>query len=125
MKDINIKDIIDLASEEIDNPESELKKVFDWHHERKIMLIKGTISIAVSLLIAIGLAYLKSEINFNSSWELSIILIGAISSIVYGIFQLVKAKRVGKKYLASITLLCQLKRIKPFINLYRRHLRGY
>lgn len=124
MKDISIKELIDLATQDVSDPESELKKVYDWHHERKVMIIKGSISVAVSLIVALTIAYLKSEIKITDKWVLLFPLFFSVLSLTYGAYELSKIRRVGKKYIAAITLLNQFKKIKPFLNLYRRTLRG-
>ena len=118
MKDITIKDIIDLATQDVSDPDAELKKVYEWYHERKIMIIKGTISISVSLIIALSIAYYKSEIKVDN-WELIYPLILSLLFLFFGFFELLRVRKIGKKYVAAITLLNRLKKIKPFLLLYR------
>jgi hypothetical protein len=118
MKDINIKQIIDLATQDISNPEAELKKAYEWYHERKIMIIKGTTSIALTLIISLLISYYKSEIKVDN-FSLMIAIICSFLSMSYGIYELYQIKKISKKYIASITLLNKFKKIKPFISLYR------
>jgi len=118
MKDISIKEIIDLATQDVTNPDAELKKVFDWYNDRKIMIIKGTLGIAVSLIITLALAYYKSEIKVDK-WMMIFPLFFSLLSITYGVYQLTRLRKIGKKYIAAITLLNRLKKIKPFLTLYR------
>ena len=118
MKDINIKEIIDLAAQDISDPESEIKQVYKWYHERKVMSIKGTVSISISLIITLGIAYYKSEIQINN-WTLIFPLIFALLTMTYGVYELVKLRRLGRKYIAAISLLDTFIKIKPFLNLYR------
>ncbi|MFB6344081.1 hypothetical protein ACE1ET_20350 [Saccharicrinis sp. FJH62] len=123
MKDINIRDIIDLATQEVADPDSELKKVYEWHHERKIMIIKGTISIAISLIISLTISYFKSELKLDK-WSMLYPLGFALLSMTYGFYELYRVRSVGRKYIAAITLLNRFKKITPFLNLYRRTLRN-
>lgn len=123
MKDINIKEIIDLATQDVSDPDAELKKVYDWHHERKIMIIKGTVGIAISLLITLTISYFKSEIKIEQ-WSMLYPLGFAVLSMSYGIYELVRIRTVGRKYIAAITLLNRLKKIMPFLELYRNSLRN-
>ncbi|HLN73409.1 MAG TPA: hypothetical protein VK205_08945 [Prolixibacteraceae bacterium] len=118
MKDINIKEIIDLATQDVVDPDAELKKVYDWYNERKIMIIKGTLSIAVSLIITLAIAYYKSEIKVDK-WMMIFPLFFSLLSMTYGIYELSILRKIGKKYIAAITLLNRLKKIKPFLTLYR------
>ncbi len=121
MKDINIKDIIDLATQEVSDPDAELKKVYEWHHDRKMMIVKGTIGIAISLVITLVVSYFKSEIeldNLTMIYPLSF----ALLTMTYGIYELIRVRRLGKKYIAAITLLNRFKKIAPFINRYRKSL---
>jgi len=107
----------------ISNPEAELKNVYQWYHERKIMLIKGSISIALSLIIALIISYLKSEIPESDVWLLIFPIIFTLTTVLYGIIELNKVRRISKKYIAAITLLNQFKNIRLFLKLYRSKLR--
>jgi hypothetical protein len=118
MKDINIKEIIDLATQDVADPDAELKKVYNWYNERKIMIIKGTLSIAVSLIITLALAYYKSEIKVDK-WMMIFPLFFSLLSITYGVYELSRLSKIGKKYIAAITLLNRLKKLQPFLTLYR------
>jgi hypothetical protein len=119
MKDINIKEIIDLATQDVTDPEAELQKVYDWYNERKIMIIKGTVSVSISLLITLAISYYKDEIKIHT-WLIIIPIIFSILSMTYGFYELLLLRRIGKNYVAAITLLNKLKKIKPFLILYRR-----
>ncbi len=121
MRDINIKEIIDLATQDIAEPDGELQKVYDWHHERKIMLIKGTVGIGMSLIITLLISYYKSEIKVDK-WMMIFPLIFSILSMTYGIYELYRLRQTGRKYLAAISLLNRMKKIKPFLTLYRNTL---
>ena len=123
MKDINIKDIIDLATQEVSDPDAELKKVYEWHHERKMMIIKGTVSIAISLIVTLAIAYFKSEIDLTN-WQMLYPLAFALLTMTYGFYELNRVSRLGKKYIAAITLLNRFKKITPFLSLYRSALRN-
>jgi len=118
MRDINIKEIIDLATQDVADPDAELKKVYEWHNERKIMIIKGTVGIAVSLIITLTISFYKSEIKVYN-WTMIFPLISSLLSITYGAYELAKLRQIGRKYIAAITLLNRLKKIKPFLTLYR------
>lgn len=123
MKDLKIKEIIDLATQEVSEPDSELKKVYEWHHDRKMMIIKGSVGIAISLLITLTISYFKSEIQIKQ-WSMIYPLGFAALSMTYGIYELIRIRTVGKKYIAAITLLNRFKKITPFLELYRRALRN-
>lgn len=118
MKDINIKDIIDLATQDVNNPSAELKKVYEWHHERKMMIIKGTISIAISLIVMLAFAYFKSELTIDN-WTMLYPLGFSLLTMTYGFYELNRARKLGKKFIAALTLLNRFKKITPFLNLYR------
>lgn len=123
MKDINIRDIIDLATQEVSDPDAELKKVYEWHHERKMMIIKGTVSIAISLIVTLAIAYFKSELEL-SNWQMLYPLAFSILTMTYGFYELNRVRRLGKKYIAAITLLNRFKKITPFLSLYRSAIRN-
>lgn len=123
MKDINIRDIIDLATQEVSDPDAELKKVYEWHHERKMMIIKGTISIAISLVLTLAIAYFKSELEL-SNWQMLYPLVFSILTMTYGFYELNRVRKLGKKYIAAITLLNRFKKITTFLSLYRSALRN-
>jgi hypothetical protein len=118
MKDIRIREIIDLATQDISDPDAKLKKVYEWYNERKIMIIKGTVSIAVSLIITLAISYYKSEIKVDP-WMMLFPLLFSLLSMTYGIYELSRLRQIGKKYVAAITLLSRLKKLKSFFTLYR------
>lgn len=118
MKDINIRDLINLATQEVTDPEAELKKVYEWHHERKLMIIKGTISVAISLIVALAIAFFKSELKIDNTTMLYPLGFSLLT-MSYGFYELYRVSKLGRKYIASITLLNRFKQITPFLSLYR------
>jgi hypothetical protein len=122
MKDITIKELIDLAGEDVSNPDENLIKVYEWHYERKMTMIKGSIGVAISLVVSLIIAYFEAdseENNFNH-WEVLVpVCISFFLIMSYGFYELYKIRKLGNNFVGAIILLNKFKSIKPFIKKYR------
>src|ERR1041385_164338 len=118
MSDIRISELIDLASEEIEKTEEKVQKTFEWYYDRTTMTIKGTIGAAASLIIALSISYFKQEFKVEYK-ELLIALGFSFATASYGFYKMFQLSRITREYIAAIRLLNDLKKIKPFLSLYR------
>ena len=118
MKETEIRKLVDLAAQSSADASQDIKKVFDWYNERKIMVVKGTIGVAISLIIALLIAYYKNELKVDLQvW----ITFGAgVVLALFGLNELRNLKKIGSDYMSAKSILDKLSTIKPFIILYRK-----
>lgn len=121
MEDINIREIISLSAEEIDNPDDKIKKVFEWNYERNSLIVKGVVGFSLSLIITLLFSFFKNEIKVDL-YYLIIPICFSILTGSYGFYKLYQIKRLGRQYIAAIKLISEFKKISPFISLYKRNL---
>jgi uncharacterized protein YacL len=119
MKETEIKNLIELVGQPDESSGEDLKKIFDWYNERKIMVIKGTVGVAISLIVALLVSYYKDELKVDL-WQIWITFGASVVLIIFGIIELLNLKKIGAEYMAAKGLLNKLNQIKPFIILYRK-----
>ena len=118
MKDITLKDLIDLVASDTPEAEVRIEKMFDWHFHRDMTITKWVLGAAASLIVAVLVAFSKAELNLEW-WQISIITIFALSTSTYGIFRIVKMRSLHRQFVATLKLYSEFKRIDTFIRRYR------
>ncbi|WP_341907919.1 hypothetical protein [Fluviicola taffensis] len=118
MSDIRISELIDLASEDIEDVETKVTKTFEWYYDRTTMTIKGTIGAAASLIVALAISYFKQEFKVSYK-ELFIALAFSVLTASFGFYKMYQLRKITRQYIAALKLLSDLKKIKPFLSLYR------
>lgn len=118
MSDIRISELIDLASEDIEDAEEKVTQIFEWYYDRTTMTIKGTIGASASLIVALAISYFKQEFKVSEK-ELCIPLLFSILTASFGFYKMFQLSKITKQYIATIKLLSDLKKIRPFLSLYR------
>ena len=118
MKDIAIRDIIDLVASEVPNAESRIEKMFDWHFQRDMTITKWVLGAAASLSVAVLVAFSKAELNL-SLWQIIIVAACALASSTYGIYRIVRIRSLHRQFVSTLKLHSEFSRIRPFIRPYR------
>ena len=122
MKDISIKDIIDLVDSDVPDAESRIEKMFDWHFQRDMTITKWVLGASASLTVAVLVAFSKAELNL-SLWQIITVSICALSSSTYGIYRIVRIRSLHRQFVSTLKLYSEFNRIRPFIRLYREAVR--
>lgn len=118
MSDIRISELIDLASEEIEDAEEKITQTFEWYYDRTTMTIKGTVGASASLIVALAISYFKQEFKVSDN-ELFIALAFSVLTASFGFYKMFQLSRITRQYIAAIKLLSDLKKMRPFLSLYR------
>lgn len=118
MRDISIKEIIDLVASEVPDSEERIEKMFDWHFQRDMTITKWILSAAASLVVAVLVAFSKSELAVPW-WQIGIISLFAFATSTYGFFRIYRIRLLHKQFIATLKLYCEFKKIAPFIKRYR------
>lgn len=127
MRTIQLRHLIDLVASNVEKGEAGIEKVFQWHFERDIAIVKWALGLAASLFIATLIAYFRANSGSSgaSASQYTVIeLLGAMaiaaSSATYGIYRMVRLRKLQEQYIAALTLYGRLKVIREFIQSYRR-----
>lgn len=118
MKDINIKDIIELVMNDVHDAERVIEKSFGWYYERTISLIKGMVGIALTLLVALLISHFKNELHGNV-FELYAAFIFPIGLLLYGVYRYWRLRRLAKEYFSALSLYKSFVKISNFLKLYK------
>ncbi len=118
MSDIKISELIDLASEDIEEAEEKVTQTFEWYYDRTTMIIKGTVGASASLIVALAISYFKQEFKVSDK-ELFIALAFSILTATFGFYKMYHLTKITRQYIAAIKLLSDLKKMRPFLSLYR------
>ncbi len=119
MKDVSIKDLLDLVVSNIPDPENIIQKMFEWHLEREITIIKWVLGFAASLTVAGFVAYFNPNTHPNQ-WEIVLFLSGVMITAFYGAFRLWQLRLIHKQFVSTLTLVYRLKTLSPFLSKYRQ-----
>jgi len=118
MKDISIKDLLDLVTADVPDAENNIQQMFDWHFQRNMMVAKWIMGAVASLFIAALLAYFKAEIKLN--WWQAVLAIGILlSASTYGFYRLYQIRSMHRQFVSALKIYNELKKIAPFISRYR------
>ena len=121
MKDISIRDLTDLVGAEVEQANGHLEKMFDWHFQRDVMIVKWVLGAAASLAIALLIALVKAEILVT--WQQAALLASLpLAASSYGLYRLVRLRSIHRQFVAALSIHAQLERIGPFIRRYRGEL---
>jgi hypothetical protein len=118
MRDISIKDLLDLVTADVPDAENNIQQMFDWHFQRNMMVAKWIMGAVASLFVAALLAYFKAEIKLN--WWQAVLAIGILlSASTYGFYRLYQIRSMHRQFVSALKIYNELKKIAPFISRYR------
>jgi hypothetical protein len=117
---VTVHDLIDLVASGISDPEARLEKVFECAHARNLELVKWLLALGAALVAGIVVAVVKADPTAKISIRVvELTLFGAGVTAAAGIFLLMRGYRIYRTYLAAQTLLGEIVKIRPFVELYR------
>lgn len=119
MKDVSLKELIDLIEADVPESESKIEKMFEWHFNRSLTVAKWIWGLAASLFIALLASYFKEEIKIEV-WQTIGIIFLSLATASYGFFKMYQIRSIQKQFVSSLKIYSSLKKIFPFIILYRR-----
>jgi len=118
MKDIRLKDLLDLATAETANPQEEIQQMYKWHFERGVTASKLVLGSGASLLAGLLLALLRDDLTLVP-WQLALAFSGVAVTLMYGVFRFYRTRRIHAEFIASLVLLRQIRPLTRFVELYR------
>lgn len=118
MREIAVKDLIDLVVSEVPDVELKIQKMFDWHFERVKITSQWLLGASASLFISVLIAFSRNEVEIDLL-QIAGILLGGVSVGAYGLYLIMRLRSLQTQFVAALKLHAEFKRIRPFILLYR------
>lgn len=113
-----MSDLLDLVEAEVDEAESKITKMFDWHYDRVKTTAQWILGAAASLVISLVIAYSKDELAV-SNLAAALMLGAAVVFLGVGIFRMWRLSKLQREFVAALSLLSKVKRIRSFVVRYR------
>ena len=95
--------------------------MYEWHFEKVKLISQYSIGAAVSLFISTIIAFLQTTPQIDW-WKISIILIMAASTGIYGAYRLFQLRELHRQYGTALKLLSEFKKISPFLIHYKENI---
>ena len=118
MRDISIRELIDLVTAQVSDSESRIQRVYEWHFEREMTICKWVLGLAVSLGLSLLVALFKPG-STVSSWQAVVWAVSIIFTAAYGLFRLQRMRAIHKQFIASLRIHAELSKVGPFLRKYR------
>lgn len=118
MKDLTLKELVDLVISEVPDSYERLEKMFEWHFERDMSVVKWSLGAGASVSVAVFATLIKGELIMNV-WQASAVAASALASFTYGVYRLRQLRNIHRQFVAALKLHSQLVQIRPFLKTYR------
>ena len=118
MKQLLIKDLVDLVVADVPEAEARIQRMFEWQFDRSMKICQWVFGFTASVSIAVAVAFLGTERDI-AWWQVGAVLLFALATAIYGISTLWQLRSVHRQFVAALKLYCELKEIRPFIVRYR------
>jgi hypothetical protein len=118
MANLRLRDLIDLVTGEVVEPEARIEKMYEWYVERRTTVAKWWIGASGTVLAAIAASFMKAELQIPA-WEIAFGVLGALVAGGIGFWRFYALRTIAREYVAAAYLFAELKRIAPFLQLYR------
>ena len=122
MLDLKIKDLLDLVASDVPDAETKIQKMYEWHFDKVKMISQFSVGAAASLFISIFLTFLQTTSQIDW-WKLLLIVLMALSTGIYGAYQIYQLRALHRQYVTALKLLFEFKKIRPFLLRYRENIR--
>lgn len=121
MRDLRMKELIDLVVAEVPDAETRIQKMFEWYFERVKVTSQWILAAAASLSFSVLAAFLKAESQLLW-WETTLIILLALGTATYGVYRLWQLRSLNSQFVATLRLYCEFKKMKAFITRYRENI---
>ena len=122
MRELSMKELIDLVVAEVPQAETRIQKMFEWHFERVKITSQWVLAAAASLSISVLVAFFKAELKLVW-WQTTLIVFLAVATATYGVYCLWQLRSLNRQFVAALKLYCEFKRMKTFLVEYRKQMR--
>lgn len=103
MKDLELRDLIELATSDVLDGEDRIEKIFDWHFDRIKTTAQWMLGAAASLFIAVVVGFSRDELTIPW-WQSGLLAVLAFATGAVGAYRLSSLGSVNRQYLAALRL---------------------
>jgi len=119
---IKLAQLIELVEADVADAGTRIQQVFEWHHNRDLSIAKWVFGISASLMIAVIVAFFRGDTtntgcNVISEQELLMAFSFAAITAAYGIYMVIRLRRLNKAFIAALKLYSQFYSIREFIRM--------
>ncbi len=118
MRDVTVRNLIDLVLSDTTDPSDRIEKMFEWYFDRAKAIVTWWLGAASSITIALIATYFSEKSRLTGWWAV-LVLVLAICSFLYGVYRLYLMRRINREFIAALSLYSRLGTIKPFLRMYR------
>jgi hypothetical protein len=117
---LSIKDLEDLVVAIDQNADYQLERIYEWDHQLQMSGATWLLGLATSLLVGLLLASLSAVQPTNKNTLETIgAVFGGAASLAIGGWWLSRIRNTYSEYIATLSLLVQLREIRTFLIRYR------
>jgi hypothetical protein len=118
MRDLSIRNLMDMAAADLPDGEHAIEKMFEWHFDRVKTVSQWVLGAAASLSIVVIAALVEAKVKLPA-WLITTIMVVATCSGAYGIYALRQLRSLNHHFVAALGLYAKLRGMRDFIRRYR------
>lgn len=118
MRELTVKDLLDLIVADVPDAPGRIQKVFEWHFERVKTTAQWVLGAAASLFVSSLIPFFKAELQL-SWWQTLLLFLSAAGTASYGIYRLWQLRTLHREFVAALKLHSEFKQMRPFFLRYR------
>lgn len=115
---MRLQDIIQMVAAGVLSPEERLHELYQWRHAINIGIARFFLAGAGAIILAFLAALLRGELE-TPVFQSVLLLLSAAVVAGLGLRQYRRASQLIREYAAALRFLSDMKRIEPFLRLYR------
>jgi hypothetical protein len=119
MRDVEVRDLLELTALEVDNPHEKLTQLYLWMYDYSMTGAKALTAFGASLLVGLIVAAIEEKSTRAIGSYVIIGFIGAGLTIAMGALRYFRIRNLSKQFMDAHYLLAELSRVRPFLMLYR------
>jgi Flp pilus assembly protein TadB len=119
MRDVQVRDLLELTALDVDNPDEKLTQLYLWMYDYSMTGAKALTAFGASLLIGLVVAVIEEKSTHAIGSYVVVGFIGAGLTIVVGALRYARIRKLSKQFMDAHYLLAELARVRPFLLLYR------
>jgi len=118
MRELSMKELIDLVVAEVPEAETRIQKMFEWYFERVKIVSQWFLAAAASLSISVLVTFFRGGSKLVW-WQNILVLFLAFATATPGLYRLRQLRSLNRQFVAALKLYSEFKKIKTFLIRYR------
>jgi hypothetical protein len=116
VRDVEVRDLLELTALEVDNPHDKLTQLYLWMYDYSMTGAKALTAFGGTLLASLAIAVITSH---RVGWYVGAGFLGSAITIGVGVLRYVRIRRLSRQFMDAHYLLSEIERVRPFVQLYR------